>query len=138
MQPTITDDRNIDLKRYETDSKLDRAKHTAYVGAIVLAGWMVAMLLRSAFPSSGISIAPSIGGPSFGAWLCGMWATIHVYRLLDARQTQRTLRDWLRVGALVCGAAMLWAIVYSGQVLDAFANAETPNSTPALSWEGPT
>ncbi len=114
MQPTIIDDRGTDLKRYELDTKLDRAKHTAYVAAIILSGWMLAMLVRSAYPGSGISIMPSLGGPSFGAWLCGMYATIHVYRLLDDRQTRRGLLDWLRVAALATGAAILWGIVYSG------------------------
>ena len=115
MQPNITENNGVELKRFEVDARLERAKGAAHFGAILLAGWLVAAILRSAYPGGGISHAPSLGGPTFGLWLCGMWATVTVYWLLDAGKTQRGFRDWFRILAMVAGSALIWAIVYSGQ-----------------------
>jgi len=118
MQPTAIANNENDIKRHETDARVERAKSAAYFGTVLLAGWIVAALARSMYPGGGISNTSSLGGPAFGLWLCGMWATISVYRLLDAGKTQRSFKDWLRVGGMVIGAALIWGIVYSGQWLE--------------------
>ena len=115
MQPNVSEHQYLELAKH-SEIKLERAKQTAYVCAIILSGWMVASLLQSAKPMSGVTIAPSLDGSAFGAWLCGMWATIHVYRLLDDGKTKRGIRDWLKVAALVGGAAILWALLYSDRL----------------------
>jgi hypothetical protein len=115
MQPTVTIENETGIERKDGDSRVERAKGAAHLGTLLLAGWLIAALVRGMYPGGGISQAPTLGGPAFGLWLCAMWATISVYRLLDAGKTRMGVKDWIRNVALSVGAAFLWAIVYSGQ-----------------------